>query len=81
MLLESDGKPPTAVHDLAVRQLLALATQSSSAFKAATNGLDGPTRTKLETSIRQSVSAGQAASGANAGGRRAEAQIELKSFG
>lgn len=74
LLLDPARTPPTKMHGQAVRQLLALAALSPSAFKEATGKLEPQMRDTLETSVRQAVGGRGPATDAP------KPQISLRSF-
>ncbi|CEH18868.1 Uncharacterized conserved protein [Ceraceosorus bombacis] len=82
LLLSPDE--PKALHDVAVAQLLAFATQAGPAFKEVTATLAADHRTVLETSIRNALAASATAGAKSshpAAPQRTEAKIALRSFG
>lgn len=74
LLLDPARTTPTKMHTQAVRQLLALAAMSPSAFKEATGKLEQQMRDILETSVRQAVGGRGPATDAP------KPQISLRSF-
>lgn len=74
LLLDPARTPPSRMHAQAVRQLLAFAAASPSAFKEATGKLEPQMRESLETSVRQAVGGRGQATDAP------KPQISLRSF-
>ncbi|KAL5476373.1 hypothetical protein ACEPAI_3473 [Sanghuangporus weigelae] len=76
LLLDPSKSTPSAVHNVAIAQILSLATQTPAAFKEATSKMDAAAKETLETSVRQAIGA----NASSAGQTSAKPQISLRSF-
>jgi len=80
MLLQPEAPTAPAVHQIGLKQLLALAAQDAASFRECTHTLEEEMRAALEASVRSSVGGGAKGRGMQVE-RRVEPRVVLKSFG